>query len=217
MSKIATELEAKTMGGGTLSVIDNKCCTKARALELGCQIKSGFSYTDNQLVELVGLEGIGATIPGPNVILHYSWQNMPINNIQQFRVRFLFVNESSVNGEPFKYSDNTTYFTITPRLVQGEQTYTKTLANPLEYYLKKLAPSNQDPYNTPVWIRFEGYMMLRQVPQITLTVNSQSENWGEVVTFPSSGRWVIMNNFGRVYRFTGGEIDLNIELYTAPA
>ena len=48
MSKIATELEAKTMGG----VIDNKCCTKARALELGCQIKSGFSYTDNQLVEL---------------------------------------------------------------------------------------------------------------------------------------------------------------------
>lgn len=53
MSKIATELEAKTMGG-TLSVIDNKCCTKARALELGCQIKSGFSYTDNQLVELEG-------------------------------------------------------------------------------------------------------------------------------------------------------------------
>lgn len=52
MSKIATELEAKTMGGGTLSVIDNKCCTKARALELGCQIKSGFSYTNNQLVLL---------------------------------------------------------------------------------------------------------------------------------------------------------------------
>lgn len=51
MSKIATELEARTIGGGTLSVIDNKCCTKARALELGCQIKSGFSYTDNQLVE----------------------------------------------------------------------------------------------------------------------------------------------------------------------
>lgn len=56
MSKIATELEAKTMGGGTLSVIDNKCCTKARVLELGCQIKSGFSYTDNQLVELEGIE-----------------------------------------------------------------------------------------------------------------------------------------------------------------
>lgn len=79
MSKIATELEAKTMGG-TLSVIDNKCCTKA--LELGCQIKSGFSYTDNQLVEL---EGIEAAITAPNVILHYGWQDMPINNIQRQR------------------------------------------------------------------------------------------------------------------------------------
>lgn len=210
MSKIATELEARTIGGGTLSVIDNKCCTKARALELGCQIKSGFSYTDNQLVEL---EGITAT----NVILHYSWQDMPINNIQQFRVRFSFVNESSVNGEPFKYSDNTMYFTITPRLEQGEQTHTKTLANPLKYYLEKLAPSNQDPYNTPVWIRFEGYTILRQMPKITLAVDSQSENWAERVTFPSSGKWVKMNNSGRVFRLTGGEIDLNIELYTASA
>lgn len=78
---------------------------------------------------------------------------MPINNIQQFRVRFSFVNESSVDGEPFKYSDNTRYFTITPRLEQGERTYTKTLANPLKYYLEKLALPNQDPYNTPVWIR----------------------------------------------------------------
>lgn len=214
MSKIATELEARTIGGGTLSVNDNKCCTKARALELGCQIKSGFSYTDNQLVEL---EGIEAAITAPNVILHYGWQDMPINNIQQFRVRFSFVNQSSVDGEPFKYSDNTTYFTITPRLEQGEQTYTKTLANPLKYYLEKLALPNQDPYNTPVWIRFEGYMILRQVSQITLAIDSQSENWAEGVTFPSSGKWAKMNNSGRIFRFTGGEIDLNIELYTASA
>lgn len=142
---------------------------------------------------------------------------MPINNIQQFRVRFSFVNESSVDGEPFKYSDNTMYFTITPRLEQGERTYTKTLANPLKYYLEKLALPNQDPYNTPVWIRFEGYVMLKQVSKITLAVDSQSENWAEGVTFPSSGRWVKMNNSGRVFRFTGGEIDLNIELYTASA
>lgn len=120
-------------------------------------------------------------------------------------------------GEPFKYSDNTTYFTITPRLEQGERTYTKTLANPLKYYLEKLALPNQDPYNTPVWIRFEGYMMLRQVSRITLAVDSQSENWAEGVTFPSSGKWVKMNNSGRVFRFTGGEIDLNIELYTVSA
>lgn len=38
-----------------------------------------------------------------------------------------------------------------------------------------------------------------------------------IVTFPSSGKWVKMNNSGRIFRFTGGEIDLNIELYTASA
>lgn len=214
MSKIATELEAKTIGGGTLSVIDNKCCTKARALELGCQIKSGFSYTDNQLVEL---EGIEAAITAPNVILHYGWEDMPIDNIQRFRVRFSFVNESSLNGESFRYSDDTRYFTITPRLGQGKQTYTKTLADPFKYYLEKLALSNQDPYNTPVWIRFEGHMLLRQMSRITLAVDSQSENWAEGITFPASGMWVKMNNSGRVFRFTGGETDLNIELYTASA
>lgn len=142
---------------------------------------------------------------------------MPINNIQQFKVRFSFVNQSSANGESLKYSDNTTYFTITPSLEQGEQTYTKTLTKPLKYYLEKLALPNQNPYNTPVWIRFEGYMILRQVSQIILAVDSQSENWAEGVIFPSSGRWVKMNNSGRVFRFTGGEIDLNIELYTASA
>lgn len=160
------------------------------------------------------VEGIEAAITAPNVILHYGWQDMPINNIQQFRVRFSFVNQSSENGEPFEYSDNATYFTITPRLEQGEHTYTKTLANPLKYYLEKLVLPNQDPYNTPVWIRFEGYMMLRQVSQITLAVDSQSEHWAERVTFPSLGRWIKMNNSGRVFRFTGGERDLNIELYT---
>ena len=159
-------------------------------------------------------KGTPSVEPLPNNV---GWQDMPINNIQQFRVRFSFVNESSVNGEPFKYSDNTRYFTITPRVEQGEQTYTKTLANPLKYYLEKLALPNQDPYNTPVWICFEGYVMLRQVPQIILAVDSQSENWAEGVIFPSSGEWVKMNNSGRVFKFTGGEIDLNIELYTASA
>lgn len=184
------------------------------ATELECQIKSGFSYTDNQLVQL---EGIEAAITAPNVILHYGWEDMPIDNIQRFRVRFSFVNQSSVDGEPFKYSDDATYFTIIPRLEQGEQTYTKTLANPLKYYLEKLALPNQDPYNTPVWIRFEGSILLRQVSRITLAVDSQSENWAEGVTFPASGMWVKMNNSGRVFRFTGGETDLNIELYTASA
>lgn len=160
------------------------------------------------------LEGIEAA---PNIILHYGWEDMPVDNIQQFRVRFSFVNQSLVDGKPFKYSDNTTYFTIVPRLEPGEQTYTKTLAYPLKYYLEKLALPNQDPYNTPVWIRFEGYIILRQAYQLILAVDSQSENWAEGVIFTSSGGWVKMNNSGRVFRLTGGETDLNIELYTASA
>lgn len=83
------------------------------------------------------LEGIEAAITAPNVILHYGWEDMPINNIQRFRVRFSFVNQSSVDGEPLMYSDNTTYFTITPRLEQGEQTYTKTLVEYLDLLVGK--------------------------------------------------------------------------------
>lgn len=48
MSKIATENEAYIIGRkGT--PVNNKCCTKHRAIELGCNITSG--YSDNQLVQ----------------------------------------------------------------------------------------------------------------------------------------------------------------------
>ncbi len=50
MGKIATEQEVYNVGGkGT--PITNKCCTKSRAETLGCKIKSGYSYKDNQLIE----------------------------------------------------------------------------------------------------------------------------------------------------------------------
>lgn len=57
MSKIATEQEAKEIGGALGSVIENKCCTKARAQELGCSMKRNSSSIDsNQLVELDNLQ-----------------------------------------------------------------------------------------------------------------------------------------------------------------
>lgn len=50
MGKIATEQEVYNVGGkGT--PITNKCCTKSRVETLGCKIKSGYSYKDNQLIE----------------------------------------------------------------------------------------------------------------------------------------------------------------------
>lgn len=53
--------------------------------------------------------------------------------------------------------------------------------------------------------------------KIATELEAKTMGGAEGVTFPSSGRWVKMNNSGRVFRFTGGEIDLNIELYTASA
>lgn len=47
--KIALESEAKAIGGSSLSVTTNKCCTMARASELGCVANTGL-YRSNQLV-----------------------------------------------------------------------------------------------------------------------------------------------------------------------
>lgn len=50
MGKIALESDVYAIGGkGT--PIAKKCCTKARAEALGAKIKSGYSYSSNQLIE----------------------------------------------------------------------------------------------------------------------------------------------------------------------
>ena len=60
-------------------------------------------------------------------------------------------------------------------------------------------------------------MPINNIQQFRVRFSFVNQNWAEGVTFPSSGRWVKMNNSGRVFKFTGGETDLNIELYTASA
>lgn len=209
MNKIATELEAKTMGGGTLSVIDNKCCTKARALELGCQIKSGFSYNDNQLVELNGIE---AAVQTPNLTLVYEWEDMPISNIQQMRVRFSFVNTSSDSG-PLLEFDNLTYITITPRTESGSQVFEKKLDEPLEHYLEYIASPGQNPLEVQAWLQYEVYVMLRQVSNLALYMQSDSDDWRNNVTIPLAGRWIKCNTSGKIYRFYNGSTDLSLHLY----
>lgn len=47
-NQIATEAEAKTIGGSTGSVTTNLCVIKSRATALGCSVSG--SYADNQLV-----------------------------------------------------------------------------------------------------------------------------------------------------------------------
>ena len=54
MGKIATEQEAYNVGKRGIPRI-NEPCTKARARELGCAIKPGYSYAGNEPVELEAL------------------------------------------------------------------------------------------------------------------------------------------------------------------
>ena len=59
MGKIATEKEVYETAGGVLNT--TKCCTKARVGALGCQIKAGYSYQSNQLVEKGSFEKMPPT------------------------------------------------------------------------------------------------------------------------------------------------------------
>ena len=64
--KIATEQEAKTKLGFDGSVIANKCCTKARAEQMGADVSSLSSYTSNRLVTLSKIQRF---IPSSNMFV----------------------------------------------------------------------------------------------------------------------------------------------------
>lgn len=209
MSKIATELEAKTMGG-TLSIIDNKCCTKARALELGCQIKSGYSYTDNQLVEL---EGIEAATKGPIITLRVELEDIP-SGLKVLRIRMQLVAKSTFGAsEPFEYKDGTSYFDIDATSTTNSFTLSKEVVMELVDYVAGILPPSQES-NAPdieMWIQFE--MLAINVTNTTnLVAQSNSENWTSNVTLQQSGRWARVNTTGRLRRFRKGDEGLDIDI-----
>lgn len=145
MSKIATELEAKTMGGGTLSIIDNKCCTKARALELGCKIKDGYSYADNQLVELSGIE---CATSAPIVRLECKYYGMQdvVGAVFDFRIKF-----NSTYGK----SSPTPIAKIPITKESDTVTYDIVLTTPLTNYLEEVAPPTGEIGSFPVQLLIE--------------------------------------------------------------
>ena len=210
MSKIATELEAKTMGGRTLSIIDNKCCTKARALELGCQIKSGYSYTDNQLVEL---EGIEAATKGPIITLRVELEDIP-SGLKVLRIRMQLVAKSTFGAaEPFEYKDGTSYFDIDATSTTNSFTLSKEVDMELVDYVAGILPPNleSEAPNIEMWIQFE--MLAMNVTNTTnLVAQSNSENWTSNVTLQQSGRWARVNTTGRLRRFRKGDEGLNIDI-----
>lgn len=146
MSKIATELEAKTMGG-TLSVTNNKCRTKARALELGCQVKSGYSYSNNQLVELEGIEPAARM---PKLTLEVTYTNMEslIGDTVDFRGRF--ISDQLGKSEPFP--------PITVPITANEDSglYEITLEHTVMQYMDSISHIEAiDMRNEPLWIQWE--------------------------------------------------------------
>ena len=145
MSKIATELEAKTMGGGTLSITDNKCCTKARALELGCKIKDGYSYADNQLVELSGIE---CATSAPIVRLECEYYGMQdvVGAVFDFRIKF-----NSAYGK----SSPTPIAKIPITKESDTVTYDIVLTTPLTNYLEEVAPPTGEIGSFPVQLLIE--------------------------------------------------------------
>ena len=54
MGKIATEQEAYSIAGGSESTTSKICCTKARAVQIGCDVEG--KYLDTQLVEAQDLK-----------------------------------------------------------------------------------------------------------------------------------------------------------------
>ena len=145
MSKIATELEARTMGGGTLSVTNNKCCTKARALELGCQIKSGYSYTDTQLVEIESLES-ASVIPILRLRCRYYDMTDIIGTV--FRFRTCFVSDL---GE----GESTPYIEVPITRDYDDQFYEVSLKRPLLSYVDTLIPPNASISDISFWLKLE--------------------------------------------------------------
>ena len=59
MARCLTEQEAYSIGGMG-SPVTNRLCTWARAQELGCIAKAGYSYASNQIVYEGSLESSGA-------------------------------------------------------------------------------------------------------------------------------------------------------------
>lgn len=161
---------------------------------------------------MVELNGIEATAQTPNLTLTYEWEAMPISNIQRMRVRFSFVNTNSDSG-PLLEFDNLSYITLTPRTESGNQVFEKKLDDPLEYYLEYLANPGQNPLEVQAWLQYEVYVILRQVSNLSLYMQSDSDDWGNDVTIPPAGRWIKCNTHGKIYRFYNGSKDLNLRLY----
>lgn len=66
---IATESYAKYVGGGSGTAVQNKCCTKSRAVAFGCTVSG--TYNNNQLVPKSALSGQTPPTPSQKTLLKF--------------------------------------------------------------------------------------------------------------------------------------------------
>lgn len=83
MGKIATEQEAKEKLNFSGTVDTNKCCTKAKAIELKANITKLSGYNDNQLVQLSDLD------KGEAQYIYFNiWGDVPYKGTAQVAVQW---------------------------------------------------------------------------------------------------------------------------------
>lgn len=92
MGKIATEQEAYAIAGGNESTISKICCTKLRAIDIGCEVKG--NYSNNQLVQkdnlAQGVNYLTVTVEGEKVSIIPKYREVPQSTISNQRFSLVF-------------------------------------------------------------------------------------------------------------------------------
>lgn len=92
MGKIATEQEAYAIAGGNESTISKICCTKLRAIDIGCEVKG--NYSNNQLVQkdnlAQGVNYLTVTVEGEKVSIIPKYGEVPQSTISNQRFSLVF-------------------------------------------------------------------------------------------------------------------------------
>lgn len=88
-NKIATEQEAKTIGGSSITATTNKMCTKTKAISFGCTVSG--TYQDNMLIALTDLSKI---VQGSKIIVRTTRPISSVNNYKAITPLYFKLHES---------------------------------------------------------------------------------------------------------------------------
>lgn len=112
MGKIATEQEAYAIANNGSSTTSAICCTKKRAVSIGCKV--GGSYTDNQLVQASDLS---KAVEKVNINYSIYFNAIPVGTLVRFQLIY-----KSASGDIVQRGGNGHGNTITGifKCIKGE-------------------------------------------------------------------------------------------------